>query len=180
MSNQGLTVAEANNWLALEPHLLALIAQAVQGMSPAVHVLTSADLADVKESAQKTPAVHLIYGGYRIAEDLGTAWRLAHKWYAVVVVRNVALARSGQAARQDAGPMVAQVVGALVGASVPGATRRQRPARASCRWTERRPRSPQRLTFVLWPRPPRARGAFFCAINLWPAPLGELGLAARQ
>ena len=123
MSNQGLTVAEANNWLALEPHLLALIAQAVQGMSPAVHVLTSADLADVKESAQKTPAVHLIYGGYRIAEDLGTAWRLAHKWYAVVVVRNVALARSGHAARHDAGPMVAQVVGALVGASVPGATR---------------------------------------------------------
>ena len=41
----------------------------------------------------------------------------------VVVVRNVAGARSGQAARQDAGPMVAQVVGALVGASVPGATR---------------------------------------------------------
>ena len=77
----------------------------------------------MKESAQKTPAVHLIYGGYRIAEDLGTAWRLAHKWYAVVVVRNVAGARSGQAARQDAGPMVAQVVGALVGASVPGATR---------------------------------------------------------
>ena len=123
MSTQGQTVAQANNWLALEPHLLALIAQAVQGMSPAVHVLTSADLADVKESAQKTPAVHLIYGGYRIAEDLGTAWRLAHKWYAVVVVRNVALARSGHAARQDAGPMVAQVVGALVGASVPGATR---------------------------------------------------------
>ena len=123
MSTQGQTVAQANNWLALEPHLLALIAQAVQGMSPAVHVLTSADLADVKESAQKTPAVHLIYGGYRIAEDLGTAWRLAHKWYAVVVVRNVAGARSGQAARQDAGPMVARVVGALVGASVPGATR---------------------------------------------------------
>ena len=123
MSNQGLTVAEANNWLALEPHLLALIAQAVQGMSPAVHVLTSADLADVKESAQKTPAVHLIYGGYRIAEDLGTAWRLAHKWYAVVVVRNVATQRSGQAARQDAGPMVTQVMGVLAGAQVPGATR---------------------------------------------------------
>ena len=123
MSNQGLTVAEANNWLALEPHLLALVAQAVQGMSPAVHVLTSADLADVKESAQKTPAVHLIYGGYRIAEDLGTAWRLEHTWYAVVVVRNVATQRSGQAARQAAGPLVAAVVAALVGASVPGASR---------------------------------------------------------
>lgn len=123
MSTHGLTVVEANNWLALEPHLLDLLTQAVQGMSPAVHVLTSADLADVKESAQKTPAVHLIYGGYRITEDLGTAWRLMHKWFAVVVVRNVAGGRSGHAARQDAGPMVAQVVGALVGASVPGATR---------------------------------------------------------
>ena len=112
MSTQGQTVAEANNWLALEPHLLALIADAVQGMSPAVHVLSSADLADVKESAQKTPAVHLIYGGYRITDDLGTAWSLAHIWYAVVVVRNVATQRSGQAARQSAGPLVAAVVGA--------------------------------------------------------------------
>ena len=43
MSTQGQTVAEANNWLALEPHLLALIGHAVQGMSPAVHVLSSAD-----------------------------------------------------------------------------------------------------------------------------------------
>ena len=123
MSTSGQTTAEANNFMALEPRLVELVHSAVQGMSPAVHVLTSADLADVKESAQRTPAVHLIYGGYRIAEDLGTAWRLAHKWYAVVVVRNVAGARSGHAARQDAGPMVAQVVGALVGAQVPGATR---------------------------------------------------------
>lgn len=122
MSTQGLSEAQANNWLALEPHLIALLADAVQGMSPAVHVLTSADLADVKESAQNTPAVHLIYGGYRIAEDLRISWRLAHKWFVVVVVRNVAGARSGKAARQDAGPMVARVVGALVGATVPGAT----------------------------------------------------------
>lgn len=123
MSTQGQSVAESNNWLALEPHIVQLVQQAVAGMKPAVHVLTSADLADVKEGAQKTPAVHLIYGGYRIAEDLGTAWSLSHKWYVVVVVRNVATQRSGQAARQSAGPLVAQVVGALIGASVPGATR---------------------------------------------------------
>lgn len=123
MSTQGQTVAEANNFLALEPHLLELITHAVQGLHPAVHVLSSADLADVKESAQKTPAVHLVYGGFRIAEDMGASWRLQHKWYAVVVVRNVATARSGQAARQDAGPMVARVMDALAGAQVPGATR---------------------------------------------------------
>ncbi|MBX9836203.1 MAG: hypothetical protein K2X65_08515 [Burkholderiaceae bacterium] len=123
MSTQGQTVAEANNWLALEPRLVQLVQQAVQGIKPAVHVLTSADLAEVKEGAQKTPAVHLIYGGYRVTDDLGTAWSLAHTWYAVVVVRNVATQRSGQAARQSAGPLVAAVVGALVGAKVAGATR---------------------------------------------------------
>ena len=123
MSTQGQTVAQANNWLALEPHLLALIAQAVQGMSPAVHVLTSADLADVKESAQRTPAVHLIYGGYQVAEAAGTQWRLQHKWFAVAAVRNVAAVRSGQAARRDAGQLAAIVAGCLAGAQVAGATR---------------------------------------------------------
>lgn len=123
MSTQGQTTAESNNWLALEPHLEQLLRSAVAGASPAVHVLTAADLADVKESAQKSPAVHLIYGGYRIAEDVGTAWRLAHKWFAVVVVRSAATQRTGKAARQAAGPMVAQVVGALIGANPPGATR---------------------------------------------------------
>lgn len=123
MSTQGQTTAESNNWLALEPHLEQLLKTAVAGAIPAVHVLTAADLADVKESAQKTPAVHLIYGGYGVVEDLGTAWKLAHTWYAVVVVRNVATQRTGKAARQNAGPLVTQVVGALVGANPPGATR---------------------------------------------------------
>lgn len=123
MSNQGLTVAEANNFLALELSLVERVKQAVAGMSPAVHVLTAADLADVKESAQRTPAVHIIYGGYSVAEDLATAWRLAHTWYAVVVVRNVAAQRTGAAARAAAGPLLAQVMGALAGCSLPGATR---------------------------------------------------------
>lgn len=123
MSTQGLTVEQSNNWLALEDPLLELIKRAVESVKPAVHVLTAADLADLKESAQKTPAVHLIYGGYRIADDVGTSLLLAHKWYAVVAVRNVAMPRSGQAARQAAGPLVARVVGALVGAQVVGATR---------------------------------------------------------
>ena len=122
MSTQGLTVAEANNFMALETPLVDLVRAAVAGMSPAVHVLTAAELADVKQGAQKTPAVHVVYGGYRVAEDIGTSWRLEHTWYAVVAVKNVATQRTGQAARQDAGPLVARVVGALAGATVPGAT----------------------------------------------------------
>lgn len=123
MSTQGQTIDEANNFMALEPRLVELVRQAVEGMSPAVHVLTTAELADVKESAQRTPAVHVIYGGYRIAEDIGTAWELDHTWYVVVAVRNFAAARSGQAARQDAGALAAHVVGALAGAQVIGATK---------------------------------------------------------
>jgi hypothetical protein len=123
MSTTGQTVAESNNFLALEPLLVAAVLAAVAGISPAVHVLTAADLADVKESAQRTPAVHIIYGGYRVAEDLVTAWRLAHTWYAVVAVRNVATQRSGEAARAAAGPLVALVMGALAGSSFAGLTR---------------------------------------------------------
>jgi hypothetical protein len=123
MSAAGMSLVEANNFLALEPHLVAAVKAVVAGISPAVHVLTAADLGDVKESAQRTPAVHLIYGGYRVAEDLATAWRLEHTWYAVVVVKHVGAQRTGEAARAAAGPLLAQVVGALAGSSLPGATR---------------------------------------------------------
>lgn len=122
MSNAGLSLDESNNFMGLEPHLVALVQAAVAGMSPAVHVLTAADLSDVKESAQRTPAVHLIYGGYSVAEDLRTAWRLEHTWYAVVAVRSVATPRTGAAARSDAGPLVTRIINALAGASVPGAS----------------------------------------------------------
>ena len=121
MSNAGLSIAESNNFLAMEPHLVALLQAAVVSLSPAVHVLTAAEIADVKESAQKTPAVHVIYGGYTVAEDLRTAWRLEHTWYAVVAVRSASTQRTGAAARAEAGPLVTRVINALAGASVPGA-----------------------------------------------------------
>lgn len=123
MSTSGQTVEQSNNFMALEPRLVELVHSAVQGMSPAVHVLTAADLAGVAESAQHTPAVHIVYGGYRVAQDLGLTVRLEHTWLAVAAVRNVAKARSGAAARQDAGLLLARVTGALVGAQVQGATK---------------------------------------------------------
>lgn len=123
MSTQGLTVEQANDFMALEPHLVELVRRAVAGMSPAVHVLTSAEIADVKESAQRTPAVHVIYGGYRVLGDIGTAWELSHTWYVVAAVKNVATQRSGAAARKGAGELAAHVVAALAGAKVEGATK---------------------------------------------------------
>lgn len=122
MSTAGMSTTEVNNFLALEPHLVDAVKLAVSGLSPAVHVLTAADLGDVKESAQRAPAVHLIYGGYRVQEDVRTAWRLEHTWYAVVVVRHAGTQRTGAAARAEAGQLVARVVAALAGTSLPGLT----------------------------------------------------------
>lgn len=122
MSTQGMTVEESNDFMAIEPRLVELVKAAVADMSPAVHVLTTSDIQDVAEKAQHTPAVHLVYGGPKVVEDQRIALRLEHTWYVVAAVRNVAAAKAGQAARRDAGRLVARVMGALLGASVPGAT----------------------------------------------------------
>lgn len=121
MSTQGQTLDQANAFMALEPRLVALLQAALEGMSPAVHVLTAGELADVQESKQLTPAVHLVYGGYRIDQDVGCAWRLEHTWYAVAVVRNLAQVKSGAAGRQDAGAIATTVALALADARVEGA-----------------------------------------------------------
>lgn len=121
MSTAGMTAAEAADFMALEPRIVDLVKQAVAGMSPAVHVLTAAELADVQESRQLTPAVHVVYGGYRILEDIGLAWRLEHTWYAVTVVKSAAQIRSGAAGRQNAGQLAARVALALAGAAIEGA-----------------------------------------------------------
>lgn len=119
-----MTVEQSNAFMALEPRLVALLKTALAGMSPAVHVLTTAELSEVQESNQLTPAVHVVYGGYRIDQDVGSAWRLEHVWYAVTVVRNVAKVRSGAAGRQDAGAIATVVALALADAQVDGAAER--------------------------------------------------------
>ena len=48
MSHAGQTLQEANDFLALEPRLVELARQAVQGQSPAVHVLVAAQLAGMQ------------------------------------------------------------------------------------------------------------------------------------
>ena len=122
MSTQGQTVEESNDWMALEPRLMELIKEAVEGISPKVHVMNAADLASVQESVQHTPAIHLIYGGYRVAEGELNRWRLVHTWLVVAAARNVAVIRSGQAARRSAGSLLALVTARLASAAVEGAS----------------------------------------------------------
>lgn len=111
-----------NNFLAPEPHIVARLQEALAGLEPAVHVLTEADLADVKEQSQLVPAVHVIWNGFRVMEAgaLGRKAQLEHTWLCVAAVRNVAGARSGAAARQEAGELIARAGGALAGFKPPG------------------------------------------------------------
>lgn len=123
MSTAGLSSAEANNFQLLESRLVELVSEAVAGLLPAVHVLTSADLTGLDETRQKTPAVHVIYGGFRVVESRHKIWRLQHTWLVVVAVKTAAKVRSGEHARQNAGVLFERVVNAVAGASLPGTTK---------------------------------------------------------
>lgn len=57
-----------NDFLAMEPLLVQIVRDAVAGQVPAVHVLTEADLKGVEEAKQFTPAVHVLYGGFTVAD----------------------------------------------------------------------------------------------------------------
>lgn len=112
-----MSLAHANNFLEPEPHIVARLKEALADLQPAVHVLTAAELAGVKESAQHTPAVHVVWSGFRVAESRsdGKLARLDHTWLVVAAVRNVQGTRSGAAARAEAGDLAARAGAALMG-----------------------------------------------------------------
>lgn len=102
------------SFLALES---ALVERLKAKLPAGVHVLTGADLDGVSEGSQPTPAVHVVYQGYRVIETRpdGRAARVEQVWLAVVAVRNVRDARTGAAARADAGALGDGVISALMG-----------------------------------------------------------------
>ena len=110
-------VPHPNNFLEPEPHIVARLKEAFAGRTPAVHVLTASDLAGIKEELQPTPAVHVIWNGFRLLESRadGKASRLDHTWLVVSAVRNVRTLKSGEAARSDAGELAACAGAALMG-----------------------------------------------------------------
>jgi hypothetical protein len=106
-----------NNFLEPEPHIVARLQEALADLQPAVHILTAAQLAGVKENAQHTPAVHVVWGGFRVLESRsdGKLARLDHTWLVVAAVRNVQGTRSGAASRAEAGQLAARAGAALMG-----------------------------------------------------------------
>jgi hypothetical protein len=79
-----------------------------------VRVLSAADLAGVAEGSQHVPAVHVVYGGYRVVGDTTPAWvDIEQTWLTVIAVRNVRANLSGAAARSDAGNLIGVIIDAL-------------------------------------------------------------------
>lgn len=105
----------------IESALVTLLKEAL----PGVHVLTATDLSDIEEDRQPTPAVHVIYNGFRVMETRsdGKAARVQQTWLTVVCIRNVRNRGSGSAARQDAVTLTDKLTGVLMGRLLAGSNR---------------------------------------------------------
>ncbi len=103
------------DFLGLEP----LVIERLKAMVPAARaVLAAEDLADVQERSQVTPALHVIYGGYRITEsaDNGRGAITEQTWIVVAVVKGASQRADGPAAlRASAAALVGPVLAALMG-----------------------------------------------------------------
>ncbi|MFA7269837.1 MAG: hypothetical protein WC073_10875 [Sterolibacterium sp.] len=98
--------------LAIEPLLVERIRQEV--IVPGLKVVTSAEMVGVKENSQPVPAVHVVYDGPVMRVEKGLV-EIIERWITVVAVRNLRSTRSGEDARQDAGPILDAVFSALLG-----------------------------------------------------------------
>jgi hypothetical protein len=95
----------------------ALIIQRLQSQVPGMKALSAADLADVAEAKQTTPAFHVLYHGDRLvdAQGRGQAQAVAQRWMIVITVRTARDQGKGGAARNTAGPHLDAALKALSG-----------------------------------------------------------------
>lgn len=98
------------SFLSLES---ALVDRLAATLPSAVQVLTAADLAGVAEGSQPTPAVHVVYGGYRVLEANAGFSSIEQTWFAVVTVRNARAVKSGAGARSEADTLLDTVYASL-------------------------------------------------------------------
>ncbi len=94
-----------DDYLAAEPHLIQLLEQ-VEGIRK---VYSSADLAEMEERSQITPAVHLIYRGDRVSEQAqgGMLGRVVQTWTVVLAIN--------LRQKEQAGALLARLVKTLSG-----------------------------------------------------------------
>jgi len=106
-----------NDFLGCEALIIERLKNKASGVKA---VLSAADLADVAEKQQTTPALHVISGGWKpTAVKPGSGGMLSAEfeqiWLVVVAVRNVRSAKTGTDARAEAGPILAATLKALLG-----------------------------------------------------------------
>lgn len=103
-----------DDYLSLEPLLIERLRESVTDIR---HVLNAADLAGVKQAAQSTPAIHVLYYGDRLGDSAGTkrARHVYQQWLTIMVIKDVRSQRTGQAAREQAGPFITGIIQALQG-----------------------------------------------------------------
>jgi len=84
---------------------------------PDVHILTADELSDIEEGRQPTPAVHVIYNGYRVIENRPDkkASRVSMNWMTVIAIRNLSDRSGGSGARKDAVALSDKIAGKLLG-----------------------------------------------------------------
>lgn len=116
---------EAVDFWALEAELLERLRATLGVSQPGLHLLSAADLAGVTEERQLSPAVHVIYQGYQVAElnQRRNAARVQQTWLAVIATRNVRALKSGAESGGRAGLLAGQVLQALMGWQPPSATK---------------------------------------------------------
>lgn len=100
------------DFLALEPLLMERIDSQCLGIQ---FVLSAADVDGVQESKQRTPAAHVLYDGYSIQQDQVQRALIRQTWVVVVTVRHVGQRNQSALQREAAGPLVMEVVQALMG-----------------------------------------------------------------
>ncbi len=98
-----------DDYLAVEPHLVQLLEQ-VEGIRK---VYRSADLAEMQERSQITPAVHVIYRGDRIPLQAqgGAVGHVTQTWMVVLVIN--------LRQKEQAGELLARLVKNLSGVVTP-------------------------------------------------------------
>jgi len=106
--------SELDNYLAAEQLLIERLKQAVPEFA---RVSDWSEYSTLDESIAITPAAYVVYGGdqLRPAGGRGEVQRIDQIWGVVIVVRNVAQRLAGTAIREEAGPLMMQVLRALMG-----------------------------------------------------------------
>lgn len=96
----------------------AIVDRLTERLDPSIRVTTLAELADVAEARQKTPAVFVVYEGYNPANTPAATphiQQVEQQWTVVVACKSARGAGQSTAAREDVSAIAQAVLEALLG-----------------------------------------------------------------